>query len=171
MHESLSVRSPFFAGCPRHDSSQLKNIHRFYTFRNVFYVNGCSIKSACMIQVLDNHRIQSNGHLRGLNRCLSAYALLLTTSDMTLADLHAYFFRDVRARMPNASGMTLDDLHASITLKLQIELTKPQYVVYHPVLISYSVCRYYSIHCPPPVYTLSKTSRSCLLYTSPSPRD
>ena len=62
--------------------------------------------------------------------------------------------------MLNASGMTLADLYASITLKLQIELTIPQYVVYHPVHISYYVCRYYSIRGPPPVYTLSKTSTS-----------
>ena len=42
----------------------------------------------------------------------------------------------VRAFMLNASGMTLTDLHASITLKVQIQLTIPQYVVYHPVYIS-----------------------------------
>ena len=53
-------------------------------------------------------------------------------------------FRDVRAWMLNASGMTLADLHALITFKLQIELTIPPYVVQHPVHISYSVCRYYS---------------------------
>ena len=49
-----------------------------------------SIESACMIQTLDNHRIRCNRHLRGLNRCPSAYPLLLATSGMTLADLHAY---------------------------------------------------------------------------------
>ena len=69
-------------------------------------------------------------------------------------------FPDVRAWMLNASGITLADLHASITLEVQILLTIPQYVVNHPVHISYSVCRYYSIHCPPPVNTLSQASRS-----------
>ena len=150
-----------------------------------------SIESAFMIQVLDNHRIRCNRHLRGLNRCPSAYPLLLVIS--TLADVHAYIdctrfemhvhgcsmhqawkladlhtysdctkyiFPDVRAWMLNASAMTLADLHASITLKLQIQGTIPYYVVYHPVHISYSMCRYYSIHCPPSVYTLSKASRS-----------
>ena len=37
-------------------------------------------------------------------------------------------FPDVRACMLNTSGMTLADLHASITLKVQIQLTVPQYV-------------------------------------------
>ena len=82
--------------------------------------------------------------------------------------------------MLNASRMTLADLHAYITLKLQIYLTIPQYVVHHPVHISYSVCRYYSIHCPPPVYTLrhqeawqrwsrlawGKPKRSCIRVTA-----
>ena len=95
------------------------------------------IVSACMIHILHNHRIRCNRHLRGFNRCLSAYPILLATSGMTLADLHAY-----------------------ITLTLRIKFTIPQYVVYHPVHISCYVCRYYSIHCPPPVYTLSKASRS-----------
>ena len=62
--------------------------------------------------------------------------------------------------MLNASGMNLADLYASITLKLRIKLTIPQHVVYHPVHISYSVCRYYNIHSPPLVYTLSKASGS-----------
>ena len=96
-----------------------------------------SNESACIIQMLYNNRIRCNRHLRGLIRCPPAYSLLLATS-----------------------GMTLADLHASITLKLRVELTIPQYVVYHPVHILYSVCRYYSIHCPPPVYTLSKASRN-----------
>ena len=65
-----------------------------------------------------------------------------------------YMFPDLRAWMIHASGTTLADLHAFITLKAQIELTIPLYVVYHPVHISYSVCRYDVIHCPPPVYTL-----------------
>ena len=49
-----------------------------------------SIDSACMIQILDNHRMRCNRHLRGLNRCSSAYPLLLATLGMTLVDLHAY---------------------------------------------------------------------------------
>ena len=69
-------------------------------------------------------------------------------------------FPDVRAWMINASVITLADLRGPITLEVQIQLTIPEYVVYHPVHISYSVCRYFSIDCPPPVYTLSKESRS-----------
>ena len=69
-------------------------------------------------------------------------------------------FPYVRAWMLNASGMTLADLRGPITVEAQIQLTIPEYVVCHPVHISYSVCRYFSLHCPPPVYTLNKASRS-----------
>ena len=62
--------------------------------------------------------------------------------------------------MLDESGMTLADLHASIILKIQIQLTIPQYVALHSVYISYSVCRYYITHCPLPVYALCKASRS-----------
>ena len=61
-------------------------------------------------------------------------------------------FRDVRAWMLNESRMTRADLHASITLKVQVQLTIPQYVAHHPVDISYSVCTYHIIHRPLPVY-------------------
>ena len=110
----------------------------------MLYASGMTRRSACIYRMCtydtdtrQSRRIRCNRHLRGLNRCPSGYPLLLATSGMTLADLHAY-----------------------ITLKLQIELTVPQYVVYHPIYISYSVCRYYRLHCPPPVYTLIKASRS-----------
>ena len=43
------------------------------------------------------------------------------------------------AWMLNASGITLADLHAFITLNVPIQLTIPQYVVYYPVHISYQV--------------------------------
>ena len=68
------------------------------------YVHGCSIRqtwlspillasieSAYMIQMFDNQRIRCNRNLSNLNRCPSAYPLLLATSGVTLADLHEYF--------------------------------------------------------------------------------
>ena len=48
------------------------------------------IETACVTQILNNHRIWCNRHLRGLNRCPSAHPLLLITSGISLADLHAY---------------------------------------------------------------------------------
>ena len=100
-----------------------------------------------------------------MNRCRSAYPPLLVTPGKVIADLHAYidctrFEMYVRAWMLNESGMTLADLHAPITLKVQIRLTIPQYVAHHSVYISYSVCTYYIIHYPPPVYALCKPSKS-----------
>ena len=62
--------------------------------------------------------------------------------------------------MLNESSMILADLHESITLKVKIQLTIPQYVALHSVYISYSVCTYNIIHCPPPVYTQRKAPRS-----------
>ena len=48
-------------------------------------------------------------------------------------------FRDVRASILNESGMTLADLQAFITVKVQIQLTIPEHVAHHSVYISYSV--------------------------------
>ena len=87
-----------------HDSgrSDLQAYIDLYTFRDVRarMLNSsdmtladllASIKSARMIQMLENHRILCNRNLSSLNRCLSADSLLLATSGMTLAHLHEYF--------------------------------------------------------------------------------
>ena len=98
------TRLPSLAGCPRHDS-----MADLQAYISVFRVSRCIIRawmlyasgmtladllppivSACMIQILENHRIRCNRQLRGFNRCPSAYPILLATSGMTLADLHAY---------------------------------------------------------------------------------
>ena len=120
---------PSLVGYPRHDSLadlkadiSISHVSRCFIRASMLNASGITvadlfacIESACMIQILDNHRSRCNRHLRGLNRCPSAYPLLLATPGMTrryTSIYRLYTFPAVCAWMLNASGMTLADLHA-----------------------------------------------------------